>query len=156
MPPTTGGKTIGRTTSARSTLRPGKTPRASTHASGTPTSSEIPVAASETSTDNRSAVTAPTPRSVSASRPHGARTNKARTGRTTNPAPSAASATTGRGRRVRTRSAARWSEPELFQDVLSLGATDVVDEHPRLIRVAAPRHGRDRIGGHHVHVVRDV
>ena len=42
-PPTTGGSTSGRVTRARSRRWPGKLVRASTHASGTPTTREIAV-----------------------------------------------------------------------------------------------------------------
>ena len=44
-PPTTGGSTSGRVTSARSSRCPGKLLRASTHASGTPMTREIAVVA---------------------------------------------------------------------------------------------------------------
>jgi hypothetical protein len=59
------------------------------------------VAPRDTSIESRSAVEAPTPRSVSTICPHGARTKSATTGTTTNAAPIAASATIGRGSRVR-------------------------------------------------------
>ena len=58
-PPTTGGRTRGRITTARSTDRPGIDERASTQATGVPSTSESAAAASETSSDRRSAVHAP-------------------------------------------------------------------------------------------------
>ena len=63
-PPTTGGSTSGSVTKARSSRCPGKLVRASTHASGTPTSSEIPVAVVAVHTDSTSAWVASDPASA--------------------------------------------------------------------------------------------
>ena len=57
-PPTTGGRIIGRVVSARATSRPGNGTRAYTHASGTPSTRARAVAASETTNESRSAVSA--------------------------------------------------------------------------------------------------
>ena len=54
-PPTTGGSTSGTITSARTTDRPGKSTRASDQASGTPTRNTTPRAASEVTSESRSA-----------------------------------------------------------------------------------------------------
>src|SRR3954462_2492922 len=54
-PPTTGGSTRGTVTSARTRRRPGKDARASTHASGTPTSRQNSVARVAQTRDSRSA-----------------------------------------------------------------------------------------------------
>ena len=55
-PPTTGGSTSGSVTSARTRPMPGSRTRASTQASGTPSSSDSTVAALAHSSDSRSAV----------------------------------------------------------------------------------------------------
>ena len=55
MPPTTGGSTSGTVTSARASRRPGNSARASSHASGTPTTNEIAVAAVAVTSESRSA-----------------------------------------------------------------------------------------------------
>ena len=56
MPPTTGGSTSGTITRARARPRPGSRVRASSQASGTPSSMLTPVAAVAHSSDSRSAV----------------------------------------------------------------------------------------------------
>src|SRR5438477_1204888 len=149
-PPTTGGSTIGRTTAARSRLRPGNSPRASTHARGTPTATEIVVAASDTSIDNRSAVDAPTPDRAPASRLQGARTKRATTGRRTKVAPSDASATITRGSRARTVLRRR-AEPGVFQRGLARHTDDLVEERHGRFGLRRARNDRDRIGRHDVH-----
>ena len=55
MPPTTGGSTIGRVVSPRSSALPRNRPRASSQASGNPNSSASTVVASEAIRDRRSA-----------------------------------------------------------------------------------------------------
>ncbi len=54
-PPTVGGSTIGSSTSERTSALPGKLTRASSQASGTPSSSDSPSAQNETTSDSRSA-----------------------------------------------------------------------------------------------------
>lgn len=54
-PPTVGGRTIGSSTSERTNALPGKGTRASSQASGTPSSRESPSAHRETSSESRSA-----------------------------------------------------------------------------------------------------
>ena len=54
-PPTTGGSTSGTVTSARTRRRPGKSTRASSQASGTPSSRHSPVATVAVTSDSRSA-----------------------------------------------------------------------------------------------------
>ena len=60
-PPTTGGSTSGRVTSARRSRCPGKLLRASTHASGTPMTSEIAVLADAVHSDRTRAWVASDP-----------------------------------------------------------------------------------------------
>ena len=78
---------MGSTTIARSTERPRNSRRASTHANGTPSNTDSTVAASDTSSDRRSAARAPSPASTSPKRPHGALATSATTGSTTKAAP---------------------------------------------------------------------
>lgn len=54
-PPTVGGSTIGRSTSERTKVLPGNSVRASSQASGTPSTSDSPSAQKETSSDSFSA-----------------------------------------------------------------------------------------------------
>src|SRR5439155_3757278 len=135
-------------TAARSRFRPGNSPRASTHARGMPTATEIAVAASETSIDNRSAVDAPTPERAPPSRLQGARTKRASTGSRTKTAPSDASATIARGSRARMASAG--TEPEVFQRGLAGRPGDLIEEGRRRIGLRRTRHDGDRIGHHDV------
>ena len=87
-------------------------PRASTQATGTPTRTEIAVAASETSIDKRRAVDAPTPESASPSRLQGARTKRATTGGGRTPRRCTRGPRSRQGSRARIRSAAGRTEAE--------------------------------------------
>ena len=89
-PPTTGGSTMGSRTSARTTLRPGNSMRASSQASGTPSTIERPWPQSEHTSESRSASrTDGSPSTPGRSR-HGARSNSPRVGRTKNVATASA------------------------------------------------------------------
>src|ERR1700737_4249557 len=96
-PPTTGGKTIGSTATARSIARPGKLSRAKVHASGTPKTRAITVAENEASRERRSAVRTSGERSWSQVVDHGARSTRPISGITKNAAPMAASASNATG-----------------------------------------------------------
>jgi hypothetical protein len=96
-PPTTGGRTSGRVTSARSSRCPGKLPRASTHASGTPITSEIPVVAEAVHTERTRAWVASDPLSAAPRFRHGARINSPTKGSTRKTAAISAGASKGAG-----------------------------------------------------------
>src|SRR5438046_881872 len=104
------------------------------HAAGTPITTEIAVAASDPSIDNRSAADAPTPDKAPPSRFQGARTKRATTGRRTDAAPNDASATIPTGSRARTVSPGR-TEPEVLQRRLTGRLDDVIEERRRRVRV---------------------
>ena len=96
-PPTTGGSTMGSVTSARTAERPGNGDRASTHASGTPTTAASTAAAIEDTTESTAASTTKrldrwVQRSV-----HGARAMRPMSGRANSTTPTAASSATGHG-----------------------------------------------------------
>ena len=76
-PPTTGGSTSGTVTRARTSRRPGNSTRASTQASGTPSSRHSAVARVAVCSDSRSAVSTPGSVSRCGSVVHGARTSSA-------------------------------------------------------------------------------
>src|SRR5438874_7361085 len=99
IPPTTGGSTSGTVTSARTSRRPGKSTRARSHASGTPTSRHARVASVAVCSDSRSAVRMP----GWASRPgrvlHGARTTRPASGSTRNARPRPAGTISATGTR---------------------------------------------------------
>ena len=78
MPPTTGGSTIGRSVSARTTRRPGYATRAWTHASGTPSTTAIAVAPSDVTKERRSAVSASWLDRTDHADDHGARQDQSR------------------------------------------------------------------------------
>src|SRR4029077_822839 len=101
-PPTTGGKTIGRTVTARSTARPGKVSRAKVHASGTPKTRAIAVADKDASSDRRSAVRTSAERSWSKVAPQGVRSTRPISGTTKNAAPIPASTSKPTGAAGRT------------------------------------------------------
>src|SRR3954447_21633920 len=83
-PPTTGGSTSGTVTSARTRRRPGNSARASTQASGTPSSTQNPVATVAVCNDSRSAVSTPGSVSRCGSVAHGARISRPANGSTRN------------------------------------------------------------------------
>src|SRR2546423_13449658 len=100
-PPTTGGRTIGNTVTARRTARPGKVSRAKVHASGTPKTRAIAVAENEASRERRSAVRTSGDRSWSQAAAHGVRSTRPTRGMRKNAAPTPAntrSATRAAGR----------------------------------------------------------
>src|SRR5438309_1958540 len=96
-PPTTGGRTIGNTVTARRTARPGKVSRAKVHASGTPKTRAIAVAENEASRERRRAVRTSGDRSWSQAAAHGVRNKRPSSGMTKNAAPTAASARSATG-----------------------------------------------------------
>src|SRR6266516_7149057 len=177
-PPTTGGSTIGRVTSARTKFRPGNGTRASSQASGTPTSVEAATAPTEQTSDSRSAVnTAGSRRSV-ARLPQGVRTSSPASGIARNATASPASATKARGARpppapappVLFFPAVRWrravtarpsrgrgrQEPEALEHLLALGGADQIHERLGVLGVLAGSDDRNRVGGGHVLVLGDV
>src|SRR5665647_1131299 len=83
-PPTTGGRTIGNMTSARTRLRPRKRTRASSHASGTPSNTETATAPREHTSESRRAVSTPGAVSSAGRWRQGARTTSAMSGRARN------------------------------------------------------------------------
>src|SRR5918999_75471 len=89
-PATTGGSTMGRTTSARTTRRPGQPARASAHASGAPRRSDRASADSDTTSESRSAATASGRVSSRQARAQGPRTARPRRGRAKKATPTAA------------------------------------------------------------------
>ena len=101
MPPTTGGSTIGSSVSARTTPRPGYATRACTHASGTPSTTAIAVAASDVSIDSRSATSDSCSDSTDHADVHGARHSRPARGTTKMAAATTAPASTTAGTRSR-------------------------------------------------------
>ena len=79
-PPTTGGSTSGSSTTERSTGRPGRSPRASTTASGPPRTMHRVVEIAAVSSDSRSASSAESDSSSSGIRVQGARISSPTTG----------------------------------------------------------------------------
>ena len=98
-PPTTGGSTSGRVTSARISRRPGSSVRASSQASGTPRTRETAVAAVAQISDSRRASQTALLVSCSDSPLHGARTRSPISGRTRNARPSSAGSNSVTGTR---------------------------------------------------------
>ncbi len=81
-PPTTGGRTMGRTARARTNDRPGNSQRASSSASGTPSRTDRARAASDVVSDSRSACSTTGSASRGPSRDQGVRTASPTSGRT--------------------------------------------------------------------------
>jgi hypothetical protein len=99
-PPTTGGSTMGRITSARSSERPGNSVRASTQARGTPNSRDSPMALKALVRDRRSAWVTIGSRRRSDSDDHGTRWSRAMNGITRKATASAAKGRSPRGGRA--------------------------------------------------------
>jgi hypothetical protein len=99
MPPTTGGRTMGRVAKARRRFRPGNSTRAKTQASGTPRTSPMAVADSDAISDSfRASMVSGAVSDLTAS-PHGERTMRPSRGRMKNAAPIAARTATTIGTR---------------------------------------------------------
>jgi hypothetical protein len=96
-PPTTGGSTKGRVTSARSTEMPRAGERASTQASGTPSIRDAAVAAVAHTSDNRRASRTWLSARRRGSPRHGARSRSPASGMRRNRAPSSAGTPSGHG-----------------------------------------------------------
>ena len=96
-PPTTGGSTSGRVTSARRSRCPGKLLRASTHASGTPMTSEIAVVAEAVHSERTSAWVASDPLRAAPRCRHGARISSPTRGSTRKPTAISAGTSKGAG-----------------------------------------------------------
>src|SRR5829696_9580923 len=172
---------MGRVTRARTTARPGNSVRASSHASGTPSTTAIPVAAQAPIRDRRRASVTTGSRSRPPRAPHGARWSRAANGRATKAIATTAGATRASGgrspppaRRRRARAAepvcrprpltrgpprpslaARRAEAVGPEDLLALRRQDEVDERLRRLGFAGPGQRGDRVLRHHVHVVGD-
>lgn len=100
-PPTTGGSTSGRVTRARITRRPGNSVRASSQASGTPSTSEIAVAAVAQISESRSACQTSALDSSAGSDRQGALTSRPTNGSTRKTSPSRAGSSSAIGIRDR-------------------------------------------------------
>src|ERR1700674_252108 len=153
MPPTTGGRTMGRVVNARRRLRPGNATLAKTHASGTPRTSPTAVAESEAIRESFSASIVSGAVSALTASPQGDRTTSASRGRMKKAAPIAASATTRIGTRSRlTLGSGGREKSEACQRRLAGGRHDVRDEgvgHSR-VRGALNHHywiSRDHVVG---------
>src|SRR3954454_18379554 len=143
-PPTTGGSTSGTVTSARSTDRPRTRERASTQASGTPSTRDTSVASVAESSDNRSAC--PTTGSVSrgSRSDHGARITSPSRGSTRSARPRAAGTRSGSGTPPR-GSGGRRTEAGVGQRLLTRVGEHQVDERRRGRGVGRGRERADRI-----------
>src|SRR6266851_595913 len=148
-PPTTGGRTIGRTVIARSTARPGKVSRAKVHASGTPKIRATAVADKEASRERRSAVRTSCDHSWSQAEPQGVRSTRPIRGITKNAAPTAASTKSATGAAGRTLVGLRTGKAIPRQRWLS-GAKEIRHERLRQWRVLTILENRDRIVGHYI------
>src|SRR5580704_2023986 len=96
-PPTTGGSTSGKVTRARSRRWPGKLLRASTHASGTPITTEIAVLAVAVHSERTRAWVASDPLRAAPSLPQGARISRPAKGKIKNAIAISAGASKGAG-----------------------------------------------------------
>src|SRR5437870_7718897 len=126
-PPTTGGRTIGSTVTARSTARPGKLSRARVQASGTPKTRAIAVADNEASSDRRSAVRTSGDRSWSQIALHGVRSTRPISGIRKNAAPIPASTSNATGAAGRTP-AALWAGKAIAIQGWPAGAKEIGDK----------------------------
>src|SRR5437899_761049 len=125
-PPTTGGRTIGSTVTARSTARPGKVSRARVQASGTPKTRAIAVADNEASSDRRSAVRTSGDRSWSDIELHGVRSTRPISGIRKNAAPIPASTSNATGAAGRTP--ALWAGKAIAIQGWLAGAKEIRDK----------------------------
>src|SRR6478609_9038358 len=144
-PPTTGGRTRGSITKARSTPRPRNRARARTQASGTPTTSDRAVAAVAQKSDSRSASRTSLFWRIPRSPDHGARISIAASGTSRNSAPAR---WVGAGSRT--------GEPARLEDGHPLRREDVVDEGLSSGRVRRLGQRGDRVGRRRVDVGRDL
>ena len=166
-PPTTGGSTIDRVHSARTIARPGKRDRASSHASGTPKSSDSAVApqrahhrqrsAARTAASSRSATHRPTA-PATAARPAAARRTRSATTASDRrpgaggPAPVPACAAcrrTGVAHGARSRSEASTSSPSVAQHEGDEGLTRRQGRGRRWWLRSDTRRHVDAPGDHH-------
>src|SRR4029077_4895512 len=170
-PPTTGGSTSGRATRALSMRCPGKLVRASTHASGTPMTTEIAVLTVAVHSERVSAWVASDPLRAAPSLPHGARISNPASGRTRNRIAISAGASKGAGtdrdappravRRARSRAVRRDGagrvimtaldvssgllEPRGGEHLLARGGQHVGDKSLSFALVRAAADGSDRV-----------
>src|SRR3979409_256732 len=126
-PPTTGGRTIGSTVTARSTPPPGKLIRANVQASGTPKTRAMAVAENDASRERRSAVRTSGERSWSQVVAQGVRRTRPISGMTKNAAATAASARKATGAARRTLVALRTGKAIPGQSRLA-GTEEIRDE----------------------------
>src|SRR5581483_6200274 len=96
-PPTTGGSTTGTRTMPRTSARPGKSTRACSHASGSPSAMQTAVAESEHTSESRRAASASPLASTEAASDQGARQRSAASGSARNPTASAPRTANARG-----------------------------------------------------------
>src|ERR1700730_3953176 len=148
-PPTTGGRTIGSTVTARNTARPGKLRRANVQASGTPKTRAMAVAENEASRERRSAVKTSGERSWSQVAAQGVRRTMPISGMTKNAAPTAANTRSATGAAGRALVALRTGKAIAGQSRLA-GAKEIRDERLSQWRVLRILKDRDRIVGHDV------
>src|SRR5438445_1500127 len=126
-PPTTGGRTMGSTVTARSTARPGKVSRARVQASGTPKTRAIAVADKEASSDRRSAVRTSGDRSWSQIALPGVRSTRPISGIRKNAAPIPASTSNATGAAGRTPTAL-WAGKAIAVQGWLAGAKEIRDK----------------------------
>src|SRR6266700_6005590 len=139
-PPTTGGRTSGRVVRARSSRCPGKLPRASSHASGTPIIREIAVAAVAVHSDNWRAWVASDPLSTDPSLPQGARITSPARGSTRKATATSAGASNGAG-------ADLGAPPRVARRALSRAVRRDGAARPVTLAAAVPRSGLLEPGG---------
>src|SRR5688500_9070157 len=173
-PPTTGGSTSGTVTSARRTDRPRARDRASTQASGTPSTRESPVAAVAETRLKRSACLTAGLVNCDTSSPQGARTTRPASGSTRKATARTAGTSSGTGTpvsllrltmpTVRSRAAeppgqqsrSRSAEAGVRERLLPLLRPHQLDEGGRCPRVGCVRQHRDRVLVDRLPGLRDV
>src|ERR1700730_6124580 len=183
IPPTTGGITSGRVPSARTSRCPGKLLRASNHASGTPITREIAVAAVAVHSDSWRAWVASDPLRADPSLRHGARITSPARGSSRKATATSAGASNGAGtdlgeppraaRRARSGAVRRDGvarrvtaaaadlragllEPGGAEGALACGGQDIGEESLRDGRAAAVSDHGDRVGRRGVDTRRDL
>src|SRR5579884_3566658 len=159
-PPTTGGSTMGRIATPRSSSRPGNRRRASTQARGTPSRQARAVEASEATSESSRAVLTPGSARICSVDLQGICTARPARGSTKNSAPSPArTSRTGLkgwvGGRT-TDGSADGGEPVALERLLPRGVQHGLDEDPGRDRVRGRLQLHDRVAGDDVQAVRDL
>src|SRR6478735_3523741 len=158
MPPTTGGSTIGSSTTERTSPCPRKLVRASTSAIGTPNSRHRTVASKDVRRLNDSAVSAESEVTSSKKLPHSTRDTIPTSGSSTRAAPSAAGTKIQAGSptcRCLVATSLRLPEAGIGEDLLACVAEHEVDELVGEVLGVGSLDGCDRVGVHDVARLRE-